>query len=191
VRTSALCVVLLFGLCARPAVASTIVSIDPVVSTVAPNGSFVLDIDIKNVSDLFGFQFDLIYNPALLMANEIVEGSFFASTGDSFFIPGLIDNVAGNIMFTADTLEGEVPGVSGDGTLAQVSFTALSPGTSTVNVDPSTVILLDSAFNELTATTEGATVNAVAAVPEPTTLVLLGTGVVAVWRSRRKRSPIA
>jgi hypothetical protein len=187
VKATALCLVLFVGLFARPVVASPIVSIGPASGPVTAGSSFFLDIAITGVSDLFGFQFDVFYNPTLLMANPIVEGSFFSSAGSSIFIPG--DNtVPGSITFNAGALLGPVFGASGDGTLARLNFTALAAGTSTVSL--SHLFLLDSGLSEIDASTQGASVTAAAStaspIPEPGTMVLFGSGLLAVWRSRRR-----
>jgi cohesin domain-containing protein/PEP-CTERM motif-containing protein len=180
-RLRALCLVFVMGLCARPVVALPIVSIEPVTSIVAPGDSFFLDINISNVEDLFGFQFDLAFDPAVLSAITIVEGSFLSSVGESFFIPGIIDNLAGTIAFTANSLLGPIVGASGSGTLARLNFTSTSPGTSIVSL--SNVLLLDSSLFEIAAATQDANLTS---VPEPGSIVLLGTGLFAVWRGRRR-----
>lgn len=188
VKAKALCLVLLCGLFARPVVASPIaVSIDPLSNTVTVGSSFFLDINIADVSDLFGFAFGVSYDPTLLRANSIVEGSFFPA-GAGFFIPGDIDNALGSIALSGDALIGEIFGASGSGTLARLNFTALGPGTSTVSLTD--LFMLDSAFDEIAGDTQGASVTAAASttapIPEPGTMMLFGSGLLAVWRGRRK-----
>ena len=62
-RLRTLCLVLFVGLCARPVAAAPILSIEPGTSTVNQGDTFFLDIDITNVTDLFGFQFDILVRP--------------------------------------------------------------------------------------------------------------------------------
>lgn len=175
-----------------------------VISIVGPATSpnvgdiFQVDVNVAGISNLYAFQFDLTFDPTLLSAVSVTEGAFLPSGGTTFFIPGTIDNVGGDISATADSLIGTIPGVSGDGTLAEFEFTALAPGTSALSF--ANEILLDSYFDDITANTTfqdgSVTINAPSSVPEPNTLVLLCTallalGIVVRLRGKRRRFRIS
>lgn len=159
----------------RPADAIPLISIQPLVSDQGVGAVFDINIDASSVTDLFAFQFDIGFDPAKLAAVGIAEGPLLAGGGSTFFIPGTIDNTAGTISFTADALIGAIAGVSGGGTLATISFSALSTGTSALGL--SGVVLLDSAFSPIDSDIGDATVN-ITSVPEPSSLLLFGVGIV-------------
>jgi general secretion pathway protein D len=153
---------------------------DAIVSVASPasvsqGSTFAVDLNISKVTDLYDYQFDLVFNPSVLSAVGISEGSFL-SGGSTVFLPGTIDNVAGSITFNADTLLGAIPGVSGNGTLLVFDFTALTLGTSTFTIQ--NVILQDSIGNLLDNTTTNGfvTVQGTTPVPEPSSLLLLTAG---------------
>jgi hypothetical protein len=150
------------------AVADT-VSLQPV-STISIVGSpLTLDVNVAGLTDLYAFQFDVIFDPAVLSAISITEGSLFSSVG-VFFSPGIIDNTAGTITFIGDSLSGPGPGISLDGTLAQILFNAIGPGSS--SIDLANIVLLDSGLNDIAATASGAAVT-VNSTPEPATAAML------------------
>jgi general secretion pathway protein D len=139
--------------------------------------TFIVDVNVADITDLYAFQFDLSFDPTLLSAVSVAEGAFLPSSGTTFFIPGTIDNVGGTITANADTLIGAIPGVTGDGTLVEVELTALAPGTSALSFGNE--ILLDSSLNDITAETTfqngSVTIGGVSAVPEPSTFSMVGT----------------
>jgi len=153
-------------------------------ATVTLGSTFVVDVNVSNVTDLYDFQLDLNFDPSVLSATGITEGAFLPTGGSTFFIPGTIDNTGGTIAFNGDSLLSAVSGVSGSGTLMQFDFTALALGTSPLTIGNE--ILQDSTGNILSDTPTAGSVT-VAPVPEPATLLLLATGLCALlaiglWR---------
>ena len=173
-------VVIVFG--AVHARADSVVSIQPSVSNPGVGETFDLLVDISSVSDLYAFQFDISFNPAILSGTSVTEGAFLPAGGATFFIPGSIDNIGGSISFTADILLTAVSGVSGSGTLADLQFQALTAGTSPVNL--SNIILLDSNLSDIPFNTSNGSVSS---VPEPSTILLLGSGLIGLVGYGRKK----
>lgn len=163
-----------------------VVSVSSSSSAVSLGDSFSVSIDITGVTDLYGFQFDLLYDGAVVHASDTTEGSFLANAGTTFFIPGAVDNVNGRLTNTADTLIGPVPGASGNGTLASLVFSGSGAGTALISL--SNVLLIDPNFNLLASTTSNASVqisSGITSVPEPSTFSLLLLGVALVVGSMR------
>lgn len=140
---------------------------------VAGGETFSLDVHITNVVDLFAFQFDLVFDPTVLVAVNVIEGAFFVGCGPAFCFFS-INNPDG--ITVTNTLPGPGPGATGSGLLATVDFLAQAPGSSAVEL--ANVLLLDSNLNPISA------------VPEPSTIVLLSIGVLGIigysWRRRQQ-----
>ena len=150
-----------------------IVSVTTDAQNYSVGASVAVDVSVSNISDLYGFQFDLNFSPAVLSALSSSEGTFLPTGGSTFFINGTNDNVAGTVSATADTLIGAIPGVSGSGSLAKFLFTAVGQGSSGISL--ANVQLLDSSLNPISANSVNATVS-VSAVPIPGSLPLLTSG---------------
>ena len=90
--------------------------------------TFTLRLTAENMTDLAGWQGDIVFDPAVLKANNITEGSFLKQkNGLTFFRKGTIHNKQGKIagISAARTSQG---GASGDGPLLSVRFTAHADG---------------------------------------------------------------
>jgi hypothetical protein len=141
--------------------AQAVLSVDPTTQTTSTGTVITVDVNVANVTDLYGYQFDLTFNPNILQAVSSSEGSFLSSGGSTFFINGNNDNVGGTVSATADTLLSAVNGVGGSGQLAVFTFNAVGNGTSTLAIQNET--LLDSAFNILSDMTTGGLVTVASA----------------------------
>lgn len=163
---------------------------DPVVSITASSNPAVigstidLDVLISGVTDLYGFQFTLNFDPAVLQALGGSEGAFLSAGGSTFFDAGTIDNTLGSVSFAFNSLIGAVPGVSGDGVLARFSFSASGLGSSAISF--SDALFINASLAELPAQLQGISLQVVA-VPEPSTYLLFGAGLVGVMVLRRRR----
>ncbi len=170
--------------------AATTMSLSPATTQVTDGSTFSLDVDIAGVSDLYGFQFDVSFDPAVLAVNSVSEGAFLAGGGSTFFLPGTTDNVGGSVAAIANTLIGAPAGVNGAGTLVQIDFTAVGVGNSAVSL--ANLMLLDSTGTTIGAATSGGSVQVSAAsagAPEPSAgwLLLTGlSGLSAVVRVKRR-----
>jgi hypothetical protein len=173
--------------------AQAVISIDPTTQTTSTGNVVTVDVAISNVSDLYGYQFDLGFNPSVLQAVSSAEGPFLATGGSTFFIPGTNDNLGGTVLATADTLLTAINGVNGSGELAVFTFDAIGTGTSTFAIQNET--LLNSGLNVVSDLTKtgSVTVSPVVAAPEidaastGSALTLLMGGL-AIMRGRRERA---
>lgn len=171
---------------AAPPLFADMLSVQPNATNVNVGDTASLTVQITGATDLYGYQFDIGFDPSILAANAVSEGAFLASGGSTTFLPGFIDNVAGTITFIADTLNGAATGVNGNGILVDLGFTAIGAGSSAVNIF--NVIALNSFGEGLTVTTAGAAVNvANAAVPEPSMMALLISAMALGFLASRRR----
>jgi len=164
------------------------------VSPASLNGTvghtFSVDIYVDDIPHLYAYQFALSFNPTVLAADSITEGALFANTNNSFFLPGIVNNTAGTIGVTADTLLSG-SGVNGPGIVAIANFTALRGGTSPLTL--SNAMLLNPSLNPIAFAAGSGTANVAAA--EPATICLLATALALTifgkWRRRPKQGAIA
>jgi hypothetical protein len=171
--------------------AQAVISIDPTTQATSTGSVVTVDVAISNVSDLYGYQFDLAFNPTVLQAVSSTEGPFLATGGSTFFIPGTNDNLGGTVFATANTLLTAIAGVNGSGELAVFTFDAIGAGTSTFAIQNET--LLNSSVNVISdltktgfVTVSSSTVAAPEIDPASTMSALtLLMGSLAVLRSRR------
>ncbi|MEM5871768.1 MAG: cohesin domain-containing protein [Candidatus Aenigmatarchaeota archaeon] len=120
-----------------PVTGSTIVYISPLTKTVANGQTFTLEIMVSNVTDLFGFQFNLEYDSNIVEFDSLGESNFLSKNGtDNIFcvdefiqqLSGLVKNIA------CVRLKKEAGGVSGEGILRVVNFKAVGKGESKIRI---------------------------------------------------------
>jgi len=98
----------------------TVLYVDPKTIGGTVSQDFIININISNVIDLYGWGFKLRWNAAILEVVNVTEGAFLKNGGSTFFFPR-INNTAGYI--TVDcTLLGNIPGVDGNGAIATIQF---------------------------------------------------------------------
>jgi hypothetical protein len=167
-------------------------SADTIVSVQSPGpvdagNTFQVNVNISGAANVYGFQFDLGYDPTLVQAIGVTEEGFLPSGGTTFFVPGTIDNGLGSFYSNGDVLIGNIPGVDGMGTLLQFDFKAIAAGTSALTL--TNIFLLDPNFNLLNESSmDGSvTVNRVISTPESSVLVFLTSAFMLFLLSRQVR----
>ena len=143
IRRSVACFVFVWAMSAAFASAGPILSINPTTTTVNVGEIFGVDVNIAGVTDLFLFNFDVIFDDTLLdpvffppdpadpfdPGGFSVEGSFLSQGGETVFNAGVYDGSdPGNIAFISGVLAAPVTIVQGGGTLATVMCTAKAAG---------------------------------------------------------------
>ncbi len=90
--------------------------------------TFTLRLTTANITDLAGWQSDIVFDPALLKANTVTEGSFLKqSSGRTFFQKGTINNTKGKIT-GIKAARTSIGGAKGEGILLSVRFAAIANG---------------------------------------------------------------
>ena len=125
-----------------------IVSVQPasIVDLYTIGEEFTIDITVTDVVSpaLWGWQAGMTFNPAVLEALSFVEGPFLATGGTTLWVPGTINNLAGEITYYGCTLTAGSTPVTGSGTLASVTFRVKDYGTSALAL--ASVRLIDSVY---------------------------------------------
>ncbi|MGQ9684077.1 MAG: hypothetical protein ACUVX9_16215 [Anaerolineae bacterium] len=143
--------------------------VSPSSASVPVHGQALVEIRIEDVADLYGAEFHLSFDPALIAVVdddpstpgtiEITPGAIFAS---HLPFANSADNSAGTVIFG---ILGDEPGFTGSGTLATIRFEGLTAGTSALTVTSST--LTDSAAGSITHVATGGTLEVLAATATP------------------------
>lgn len=128
---------------------------------VAQNGdTFAVDVVAENVTDLYGLEFFLTYDPAVLAVVDAnpeqggtqIEPGTLLPVETGFVVSNQADPAAGRISY-AITLLNPAPPVSGSGSLAQITFQKLQNAPSTVDI--ADVKLVSFELQIIPAETEG------------------------------------
>lgn len=125
--------------------ASTTIAVQPEYSEVDPLQTFKINITIANVVDLAAWDFQLYYPSRMVNATKIVEGPFLKKVAQtSFLIVDFTDtyNSTHGRIWAACTMIGQGAGANGNGTLAEITFAARSPGLALLHLEETN--LLDS-----------------------------------------------
>jgi len=129
-----------FGWQSTSEASSTTVSVSPSTVTAFVGQNFMVNVTVSNVYDLYGWQFRLNWTAGLIEVVNVAEGPFLRLGGSTYFYWDV--NASAGRMVADCTLLGNVPGVSGSGTLATITFNVKGVGQSPLTLWD--VVLLNS-----------------------------------------------
>jgi uncharacterized repeat protein (TIGR02543 family) len=107
----------------------TLVQVNPASKTVSAGQTFSISISCTPGQTIKAYELKLSFNPTLLHANSVSEGTIFSGY-TTFFNAGTINNTVGTIVNIYGLIVG-VGGVTNPGTLVSLSFTAQAASGST------------------------------------------------------------
>jgi hypothetical protein len=147
------------------------------------------NIAIDDIADLYSYQFSINYDARYLRALNVTEGAFLGTAGST--VSGVLGMDTGFIDFVYGSLLGPIPGASGSGLLASITFEAIGAGTSALSF--ADAIFLDSVGDDITGLTALSGQGVVLAdpggpvdVPEPASVLLFGAGLAGAAALRRR-----
>ena len=113
--------------------AEPVVKVNPKISVIAPGESFEINVTVSDVSDLYGWQFNVTFNSAVLNCTGVEEGPFLKQVGNTWLLPYTIDNTAGFVFFGDALFPPPQSGANGSGTLATITFNVTAEGESNLH----------------------------------------------------------
>lgn len=176
-----LLIALLLGAASAGASAAAVLSVSASPNPAIVGSTVDLSVLIDDISDLYGYQFSLSFDPSVLRATAVTEGDFLAGGGATS--PGYegIDNATGTVSYVYNTLLGPGAGVSGSGTLAHIRFDVIGIGSTPLTFGDA--LFLDSHTADIAVRIESTPLQA---VPEPATYLMMGVGLVGLAALRRR-----
>jgi len=139
------------------------VALIPSASSVPVGGTVTLDVQIQNVTGLFGVEVRLSFDPTRLQVQDAlayqtgvqIQPGTFPNPADGFVAVNSADNASGTIIYAMTLLAPASP-VSGTGTLARIVFQGVSGGSASVIF--TSVSLLNNLTQPIAASTQNATI---------------------------------
>jgi hypothetical protein len=111
-----------------PAGTEGVLYLEPANLTLTPSQDFTVQLKATSITNLKGYSVTLSYDPTLINLQEVTEGPFFSSKGETFFYS---KEDKGTILIDCALL-GKTLSTSGEGTLATLSFTCLKAGSTSI-----------------------------------------------------------
>lgn len=123
---------------------------DTAATAIPADGSIpaTISIDLNNVISLYGYQFQVNYDSSMVNASGTFVDSFFSHTLNASVPPGWSASCASGVCRFAVSKVSPGTALTGSGTVAQIAFTGIAPGT--VNLTFSSDILSDKDGTALT-----------------------------------------
>lgn len=171
-------------------VQAIMIGFDPLIQTVDVGTPVDVDLTISGLGDfsapsLGGFDLDVTFDNSILGFSSVVFGALLGGPGEAVTIvdtstAGVVNLFEVSLLFDFE-LDALQPAAF---TLATLTFDTLAVGTSVLGISINSLILIDAGDPplELPAQVQGGSITA---VPEPTTLVLLSLGLIALVGLRR------
>jgi hypothetical protein len=102
--------------------------LEPANLTLTPSDDFTVELKATSITNLKGYSVTLSYDPTLISLQEVTEGSFFSEKGKTFFYTKEDQNT---ILIDCAILGTDLS-ISGEGTLATLSFNSLKAGSTSI-----------------------------------------------------------
>jgi hypothetical protein len=184
--------------------AAAILTFEP--ATITSSTPFDVDIQIQNVDFLYGFFFNLLYDPKVVDVAGVQEGGFLGPTmppADPATAFGFTNDSVNGVLFIFNTRLAEPFGISGNGSLALVTFRPLVPTGNAIigfsELDFSAILPPEPCEDEegdcptsdfpvriaVNGSPGQILIQQTTPVPEPATIALVGLGLIGVRRRMR------
>lgn len=126
---------------AAPTVQGTTIELDPQNGVIVGAGQLDVDVRVENVTDLYGFDVRLAFDPSIVQVVDFVPGPGIQMEGGTFLSLDLVlsntaNNALGTLQFVATQLTPTLP-VSGSGVLFTIRFEGVVDGISDLEFTPS------------------------------------------------------
>lgn len=136
----------------------------------APGSSFIINVTVAYVTDMYVWQTKILFDPTVLNCTNATLPSDNVLAGKSIVTATpVIDDVGGSVTFGVSVI-GSVPGFTGSGRLCQIGFVVLSRGQTGLDYSTpygSDTFLLDSNLNVIPAIMNNGYFDNRLTVPQP------------------------